>query len=115
MAARKSYLSRRGRVSAAARSLTLEAVRARRREILAAAARNGATNVRIFGSVARGEAGPKSDLDVLVDLKPGRSLFDLGRLFMDLQELFGRKVDLVTPDSLHWYVRDRILHEAEPL
>jgi predicted nucleotidyltransferase len=90
-------------------------VKAKRQEILAAAARWGAHNVRIFGSVARGEASPESDVDVLVDLEPGRSLFDLGGLLMDLQDLLGCKVDVVTEEGLHWYIRDRVLREAVPL
>jgi uncharacterized protein len=92
-----------------------ELVRTNRHEILAVAARHGALNVRIFGSVARGEAGDQSDVDVLVDMVPGRSLFDLGGLLMDLQELLGRRVDVVTEEGLHWYIRDRVLKEAVPL
>ncbi len=96
--------------------MTLEQlVNIRRQQILAAAARHGAVNVRIFGSVARGEAGPESDVDVMFDLEPGRSLFDLGGLLMDLQDLLGRKVDVVTENGLHWYIRDRVLKEAVPL
>jgi predicted nucleotidyltransferase len=92
-----------------------ELVDNKRQEILAAAARHDARNVRIFGSVARGEAGPESDVDVLVDLEPGRSLFDLGGFLMDLQDLLGRKVDVVTEKGLHWNIRDRVLKEAVPL
>jgi uncharacterized protein len=96
--------------------MTLEdIVKDKREEILAAAARHGALNVRIFGSVARGEAGDQSDVDVLVDMAPGRSLFDLGGLLMDLQGLLGRRVDVVTEKGLHWYIRDRVLKEAVPL
>lgn len=87
----------------------------KREEILRLAAKHGASRVRIFGSVVRGEAGPESDLDVLVDMEPGRSLFDLGGLLMDLQDLLGCKVDVVTENGLHWYVRDRVLAEAVPL
>jgi predicted nucleotidyltransferase len=90
-------------------------LRARRRHVLAAAARNGARNVRIFGSVARGEETPQSDLDVPVDLEPGRSLFDLGRLLMDLQALLGCRVDVVTEKGLRSRLRDRVLREATPL
>jgi len=93
----------------------LEELRAKREEILRIAAKRGARNVRIFGSAARGEADAESDLDVLVDMEPGRSLLDMGGLLMDLQELLGRDVDVVTEPSLHWYVRDRILREAVPL
>jgi predicted nucleotidyltransferase len=90
-------------------------MKTKRQQILAAAARHGAINVRIFGSVARGEAGLESDVDVLVDLEPGRSLFDLGGLLMDLQDILGLKVDVVTENGLHWYIRDRVLKEAVPL
>jgi predicted nucleotidyltransferase len=90
-------------------------LRAKREEILRLAARHGARNIRIFGSVARGDAGPDGDLDVLVDMEPGRSLFDMGGLLMDLQDLLGCKVDVVTEKGLHWYVRARVLEEAVPL
>ena len=90
-------------------------LRAKREDVLRLAARHGARNIRIFGSVARGEAGPDSDLDVLVDMEPGRSLFDMGGLLMDLQDLLGCKVDVVTEKGLHWYVRARVLEEAVPL
>ena len=84
-------------------------------QILALAAKHGASNVRIFGSVANGTADQNSDIDFLVDLEKGRSLFDLGGLLMDLQQLFGRKVDVVTENGLHWYIKDRILREAKPI
>ena len=90
-------------------------LKARRKEILRLAAKHGAYNVRVFGSAARGEAGPKSDVDFLVELEPGRSLFDLGGLLMDLQELLGRDVDVVTEQGLHWYIRDQVVAEAHPL
>ena len=67
----------------------------KREDILRVAARRGAFNVRVFGSVARGEADEKSDIDLLVDLEPGRSLFDLGGLLMDLQDLLGHKADVL--------------------
>ena len=89
-----------------------ELIRENREEILRLAADRGAYDVRIFGSVARGDDGMDSDVDFLVNLEPGRSLFDLGGLLMDLQDLLGRKVDVVTEAGLHWYVRDRILTEA---
>ena len=79
------------------------------------AAQHGATNVRIFGSVARGEADADSDVDILVVLEPGRSLFDLGGLSMDLQELLGREVDVVTEQGLRDRFRERVLKEATPL
>jgi len=86
-----------------------------REEVLRLAARHGVGNVRVFGSASRGETGPESDLDLLVDLDPDRSLLDLGALLMDLQDLLGCKVDLVTEKALHWYIRDRVLSEATPL
>ena len=92
-----------------------ERLKAKREDILRLASLRGAYNVRIFGSVARGEAGPQSDVDVLVDLQPGRSLFDLGGLLMDLQDLLACKVDVMTEGGLHWYIRDQVLKEAVPL
>ncbi len=94
---------------------TKEILETKREEILRLAARHGAKRVRVFGSVARGDAGPESDVDFLVDLEPGRSLFDLGGLLMDLQDLLGRKVDVVTEKGLHKFIRDRVLKEAVPL
>lgn len=92
-----------------------EVVRTKRDEILEIAARHGASNVRVFGSVARGEAGPESDVDLLVDVGPERSPFFPGGLLADLEELLGRSVSVLTEDGLHWYVRERILKEAVPL
>lgn len=92
-----------------------ELLRTRRDEILRIARKHGARTVRVFGSVARGQAGPDSDVDLLVELEEGRSLLDLGGMLMDLQDLLGRRVDVVEPEGLHWYVRDRILREAIPL
>ena len=93
----------------------LESLVARRADILAAAANRGARHVRLFGSVVRGQAGPDSDIDFLVDLDHGRSLLDLGGLLMDLQALLGRKVDIVTPAGLRHTVRESVLKEARPL
>lgn len=87
----------------------------KREEILLIAARHGARNVRIFGSVARDEAKRDSDVDMLVDLEPGRSLFDLGSLLMELQELLGCRVDVVTEQGLRPRIRERVLREAVPL
>jgi predicted nucleotidyltransferase len=95
--------------------LSLESLRQMRSEILHIAQAHGSKNVRVFGSVARGEEGPDSDLDLLVDLEPRRNLLDLGHLVMDLQDLLGRKVDVVEPEGLHWYIRDRVLKEAVAL
>jgi predicted nucleotidyltransferase len=101
--------------ASALQPLTIGALRARRRELLRVAAARGASNVRIFGSVARGEAGPDSDIDFLVDLEPGRSLLDLGGLLMDLQDLLGVGVDVVTPRGLKPRNAARVLAEAVPL
>ncbi len=87
----------------------------KRDEILRIASRRGAHNVRVFGSLARGDALPDSDADFLVDLEPGRSLFDLGGLLMDLQRLLGRPVDVVTERGLRGRIRNRVLSEAIPL
>ncbi len=92
-----------------------ELIRSKREEIIQIATLRGAKNIRVFGSIARGEAGVDSDIDFLVDLDPGRSLFDLARLLMDLQQLLGRNVNVVTEQSLHWYIRDRVLAEAKKL
>lgn len=87
----------------------------KREEILQLAAKHGAYKVRIFGSVARGEADANSDVDFLVEMEPDRSLFDLGGLLMDLQELLGCKVDVVTEKGLRQRIRQRVLSEAVPL
>ena len=87
----------------------------KREEILRIAAQHGAYNVRIFGSAARGEARPASDIDVLVEMEPGRSLLDHVALKQDLEDLLGRNVDVVTESALHWYIRDRVIEEAVPL
>ena len=92
-----------------------ELLQEKRDDILQAAAERGAYDVRVFGSVARGEAGSESDLDLLVDLEPSRSLYDLGGLLADLEDLLGCRVDVVTEKGLHWYIRDRVLSEARPL
>lgn len=93
----------------------MERIQENRAEILRLAAERGAYNVRIFGSVVRGEAGPESDVDFLVSMEPDRSLFDLGGLLMDLRDLLGCDVDVVTEAGLHWLLRRRILKEAQPL
>lgn len=86
-----------------------------RADMLRLAAVHGATDVRVFGSVARGEADEASDIDILVRLAPERSLFDLGGLLMDLQDLLGRRVDLVTERGLRPRLRERVLREAIPV
>lgn len=87
----------------------------KREEILRIAARHGARNVRLFGSVARGEAGSGSDVDFLVDLEPGRSLLDHAGLMLELEAFLGCKVDVATDGGLRERIRDRVLREAVPL
>ena len=87
----------------------------KREEILRIAAKNGASNVRVFGSVARGEAGEESDVDLLVELEPGSSLLDHVALLQDLEDMLSRKVDVVNEKALHPFIRDRVLREAAPL
>ena len=89
--------------------------RSEREKIFTIAARHGATNVRVFGSTARGEAGPASDLDLLVDMEPGRTLLDRIGLIQDLQEALERTVDVVTDKSLYWLISRRMLNEAKAL
>lgn len=92
-----------------------ELLQAKREEILTIATKYGAYNVRIFGSVARQEADAESDIDFLVSMEPGRSLFDLGGLLMELQEILGCDVDVVTEKGLRSRIRERVLKEAIPL
>jgi predicted nucleotidyltransferase len=87
----------------------------KRGEILRIASEHGAHEVRVFGSVARGEADRESDIDFLVELEPGRSLLDLGGLQMELESLLGRRVDVVTARSLKARIRERVLQEAVPV
>jgi predicted nucleotidyltransferase len=89
-----------------------EIIGTKREEILRIAAKHGVTSIRVFGSVARGEAGPGSDVDFLLNI--GGNLtpwFPVG-LIRDLEELLGRHVDVATPNGLHWYIKDRVLAEA---
>lgn len=92
-----------------------ELLRTKREEILEIAKKYGAYNVRVFGSVARGEADEKSDIDFLVDMEPHRSLFDMGGLLMDLEDLLGCPVDVVTEEGLRERIRARVLQEAVAL
>ncbi len=94
--------------------LTLNGLRARRDEILRLAAARGARNVRVFGSVAQGQARADSDVDLLIDMEPGRTVLDLSELILDLREALGRDVDVVEirrPSP----IAERILREAVPL
>jgi predicted nucleotidyltransferase len=93
----------------------IEELRRRRNEILRLASVHGATNIRVFGSVARGEADERSDVDFLVDMRSGRSLLDLGGLQEDLRDLLSLRVDVVTERGLKARIRDRVLREAVPL
>ena len=96
--------------------MTLQDIRsAHRDEILRLAAKRGAKNVRVFGSVARGDSDERSDVDFLVEMEPGRTLFDLSGLLLDLQEALHAPVDVVTERGLRPRVRERILAEAVPL
>src|ERR1700674_3887143 len=96
--------------------VTLEELRREKRAaILAAARKHGAREIRVFGSVARGEATDQSDLDLLVDWEPDRSLLDVIGLKQDLEDLLGVTVDIGSERGLHWYIRDEVLREAVPL
>lgn len=97
------------------RRMDLTTVAAHRAEILALAQKHGAQNVRIFGSVVRGNASESSDLDLLVSLGPKRTPFFPGGLIADLQELLGCEIDIVTENALHRLIREQILREARPL
>ncbi len=92
-----------------------EILKSKREDILRIAAKYGANNVRVFGSVARGEAGPESDVDLLIELEPGRSLLDHVALLQDLEDFLSLKVGVVNEKALHHCIRDRVLREATPL
>ncbi|MFE4105109.1 nucleotidyltransferase family protein [Almyronema epifaneia] len=87
----------------------------KREAIIELAAKHGAYNIRVFGSVARGEADAQSDIDFLVEMESGRSLLDLGGLLMELQELLGCQIDIVTDKGLRNRIREHVLNEAVPL
>lgn len=95
--------------------LSLESLKANRAKILALAEKYGASNVRVFGSVARGEAHVDSDVDFLIDLEPGRSLLDHIGFKQELEDLLGRSVDVATPKMLHECIKDKVLQDARPL
>ena len=87
----------------------------KRDDIQRIAVRHGARNIRVFGSVARGEARPDSDIDLLIDTAPTTSSWFPAGLILDLEDLLGRRVEVVTEKGLHPYIRDRVLREAVPL
>lgn len=94
-------------------SIGIEAlVAAKRTEILRVAHEHGATRVRIFGSVARGESGPESDVDLLVDMEPGGGLFAIVAIKQEIEDLLGLDVHVVTEGAISPYIRADILHEA---
>ena len=94
---------------------TLEILRNRRDEICAVGAAYGARDIRLFGSVARDEDGPESDIDFLVRFEPGTTLLDQAGLISEFERLLGRKVDVVSDRGLKKRIRDRVLREATPL
>ena len=95
--------------------VTLDTLRREKRAaILRLGEKYGTRNIRVFGSVARGDNREISDVDLLVDMEKGRTLFDLAGFVADLQDLLGVKVDVVTPGGLT-YLRERVLAEAVPL
>ena len=90
-----------------------EVLEKNREAIREATKRFNAANPRVFGSVARGEDRPDSDLDILVDALPGTTLFDLGGLLEELKDILGIEVDVLTSGGLHPSMKDRILREAK--
>lgn len=92
-----------------------ELLKDKREEILRIAAKHGAYNVRVFGSVARGESDEDSDIDFLVEMGEEHSPFFPGGLLAELEELLGTRVDIATENGLHWYIKDKVMQEAVPL
>ncbi len=92
-----------------------ELLKDKRGDILRIAAKHGATNVRVFGSVVRGEADEKSDIDFLVTIEKGRSLLDHAALWIELEEFLGQKIDVISDRGLKPRIRERVLNEAVPL
>ena len=90
-------------------------IKSMREQILNIASQYGVNKVKIFGSALRGEETPESDIDLLVDCKDGCSLFDLIGLKQELEQMFGRKIDIVTPNSIRWSLQEFILGEAQEI
>jgi hypothetical protein len=93
----------------------LQRLRDLREEVQSVASRHGARDLRVFGSVARGEDGPASDIDLLVEFEPGRGLLSHAALIRELEQLLGCKVDVVSRNGLKSRIRSRVLEEAVPL
>jgi uncharacterized protein len=102
-------------MSSEAPQVDLQTLRARREEILSCAAEHGAGDVRVFGSLARGDATLESDIDLLVRMEPGRSLLDLVGLWQDLEDLLGVQVDVLSEGGVNPYLRERIYTDAVTL
>lgn len=94
---------------------TFESLKRRRKEILEVALKHGATNVRVFGSVVRGDDTAQSDLDLLVDMENGRSLYDLIGFQQEMEDLLGHRVDVLTERGINHQLKDYILAEARAL
>jgi predicted nucleotidyltransferase len=104
------------RTNPQAQIVTLDQLlREKRDDIKRVAARHGASNIRVFGSVARGEAGPESDIDLLIDVGPITSSWFPAGLILDLEDLVGRRVEVITEKALNPELRDYVLREAIPL
>ena len=93
----------------------LRVVRSKRAAVLRIAQKHGARSIRIFGSAARGDATPDSDIDFLVEMEPNRGLFEQAAMMLELQDLLGRDVDVVTVVGLRDRIRQRVLGEAIPV
>lgn len=104
-----------GGVSPASAHIDFRRLRNQRDEILRYAAEHGARNVRVFGSVVRGDSEATSDVDLLVEMEPGRSLVDLVGLWQDLEDLLGTQVDVLSDGGVSPHLRERIYAEAVPL
>lgn len=112
---KEKYLER-GKIYLSEKDMEIKKLlKAKRAEIIKIAAQYGASNIRIFGSVARGEATEDSDIDFLMDIQVGRSLLNRIALIQDLEDLLDRKVDVAKPETLHECIREQVLKEAIPL